>query len=795
MNIRILKKDLRRKKSINLILLLFIFLSVTFVTGSLNNFSIIQNGLDEFMEKSHLGDFTILTLDRGQEEVSEQNREVENFLKGQEEVSNYFVDDVRYLTKKQTKRSNGTNLEQSETIIFNSVSIKGQKFFQENNQELEQIEPGSIYLAQKCMEKNGLQEGDKLTLSTDNGFQKNFTVAGSFKDVFLGSDMMGTERMLVCQSDYEKVSREAGLPSGKMYSVYCRDVKKFDTAYNNQSLQVFFCGDRPTVKKSYVMETVMAAVILSVSVCLIIIALVMLKFTIVFTINEDYKEIGIMKAIGMKDSAIRKLYTVKYFVLAVAGALLGFFASIPFSRLFIHQATEKLVIENGGSNMVFQFLASAAIMLLVTFFGYYSTGKIKKMTPLDAIRRGNNGERFHRKGMFRLHKSRKKPTTFLAFNDVTSELRKYLVIAITGMLGVWLVVMPVNTINTLRSDGLLEWFGAQKCDFFVADDGKISELILSGDRQNYYDYMDEVKKLLEAGGVPVEQVYTEVFFRLKVRKGDKSFQSFSLQGLNTSMEDYFYEEGTAPVYENEIAMTYIVAEKIDAAVGDTVYITNHGRVDPYVLTALYQSMNNMGQGIRFTELADLDYSAAAGGFGVEVLLKDKSEERLEVIDEVKRIFPEAKIQNVQEFIDHMVGGISQQLDSLKLMILAIVLTINILVVVLMQKMFLIREQAEMGMLKAMGFSNQAIIAWQTKRIMLVLSVGIAAGAITGNYFSQATSGKVFQFMGATRIDFVVNPLEVYGFYPLVLFLATVTACIITMKRVRTVNIQFIYGGK
>ena len=130
MNIRILKKDLRRKKSINLILLLFIFLSVTFVTGSLNNFSIIQNGLDEFMEKSHLGDFTILTLDRGQEEVSEQNREVENFLKGQEEVSNYFVDDVRYLTKKQTKRSNGTNLEQSETIKLKSVSKKGQKFFQ-----------------------------------------------------------------------------------------------------------------------------------------------------------------------------------------------------------------------------------------------------------------------------------------------------------------------------------------------------------------------------------------------------------------------------------------------------------------------------------------------------------------------------------------------------------------------------------------------------------------------------------------------------------------------------------------
>lgn len=47
MNIRLLKKDLRRKKSINLILLVFISLSVTFVAGSLNNFSVIQNGLDD----------------------------------------------------------------------------------------------------------------------------------------------------------------------------------------------------------------------------------------------------------------------------------------------------------------------------------------------------------------------------------------------------------------------------------------------------------------------------------------------------------------------------------------------------------------------------------------------------------------------------------------------------------------------------------------------------------------------------------------------------------------------------
>ncbi|MEY8390853.1 ABC transporter permease [Lachnospiraceae bacterium 45-W7] len=789
MNIRILKKDLRRKRSINLILLLFIFLSVTFVAGSLNNFSIIQNGIDEFMEKSQMADYTIMTMGESQHNNSSKDDEIENFLKNQKQVSEYFTDDVLYLTKKQIQRTDGGHVEQNDTIILSSFALKGQKFFSEDNQELTAIEEGSIYLSQKSMLRSRLKKGAQIVISTDNGFRMVFTVEGGFKDAFLGSDMMGSERMLISQSDYEKVRGEGGVPQGKTYSVYCSELEEFETAYNNQGLNVFFGGDKKLIKTSYIMEMVIAAVILSVSVCLIAIALVMLKFTIVFTVNEDYKEIGIMKAIGLQTSAIRKLYTAKYFVLAAAGAFLGFLVSIPFSRLLIGQATQKLVIENSGTDARFQFLVSFVMMLMVTLSAYHSTGKIKKMTPMDAIRKGNNGERFCRKGVLRLQGSRRKPTTFLACNDVASEFRKYLVLAITGMLGLWLVIMPVNTINTLRSDGLLEWFGTQKCDFFIVNSEKTSELMLSGEKQKHYDYMSEIKTVLEQEKIPVENVCTEVFFRLKVRKGDKSFQSFSLQGLNTRMEDYFYDEGSAPVYKNEIAMTHIVAEKIDAAVGDTVYITIEGKEEPYLITALYQSMNNMGQGIRFTEHAELDYTAQAGGFGIQVCLKDGGEDLPAIIERVKKIFPEARVQTVQEFIDHMVGGISQQLDSLKLMILMVVITINILVVVLMQKMFLIREQAELGMLKAIGFSDRDLIAWQTKRIMLVLFAGIVAGALTGNYFSQVTSGKVFQIMGATKIDFVVNPLEIYGIYPLALFLATVTACFITMQRVRRISVQ------
>ena len=107
----------------------------------------------------------------------------------------------------------------------------------------------------------------------------------------------------------------------------------------------------------------------------------------------------------------------------------------------------------------------------------------------------------------------------------------------------------------------------------------------------------------------------------------------------------------------------------------------------------------------------------------------------------------------------------------------------------MQKMFLIREQGEMGMLKSIGFSNSSIISWQTKRIALVLLIGVVLGTATGTAFSQLTSGQVFKMMGCSRIEFQIRPWEVYVLYPAAIYVATVIACMITMLKVRRISVE------
>lgn len=786
MYIRILKKDLRRKRSMNLILLLFILLATTFIATSLNNLSVVVNGTDYFMKVSGIQDFLIVTMydDGGGTSQSEQN--IVHFLDRQKNVKNYTVDENLYLANDNIKNDSGKNFKPGASLMISSFQIHQQKFFDEKNREITGMKAGTVYLSRKVMEENDLESGDQIEIQDGNGYRKKFTVVGYCKDAFLGSDMMGNQRNLVCDEDYREMVEQADFFGGKIYSVLLDDLEMFQQEFTDEGLVAAFSGDRSLIKKTYVMDMVIAAVLLVVSLCLVVISVVMLRFMIIFTVGEDYQEIGIMKAIGLRNTDIRKLYLAKYFLIAVTGAALGFLFSIPFSRMLLAQVMQSIVIPSGRQGLEKMFLISLVVVLVVVLCGYLSTGKIKKLTPMDAIRSGNNGERFKRKGFLRLVGSHWRTTTFLAGNDVISELRKYMVLLVTSIVGVWLVIMPVNTINTLGSEQLSKWMGVVDSDLFLIDDGRGTELLASGNRQNYYEYLDEIKTRLQEEGIAVSRVVMEGLFRLKIRHEDRSCISFSLQGLGTKMEEYFYDEGTPPEYEDEVAITHVIAEKLQVGIGDTVYIHTGEEEKPFVITALYQSMNNFGEGIRFPEKAEIDYSYAGGSFGAQVILEERpdAEEYQALLSKVEKIFPDANVYSVIDFIQSMVGGISNKLEGLKILILLIVMIINVLVVVLMQKMFLIRERTEVGLLKLLGFSNASVIRWQTKRIMMVLLAGIFIGMLTATPFSQITSGQVFQMMGASRIEFVIRPLEIYLIYPVAIFVVTVLACMITMLKIR-----------
>lgn len=775
MYLRILKKDLKRKKTMNAILLLFIILAATFIASSVNNMVSVITALDSYFEKAGVPDYWFC--------VSSQE-EMEHFQE--------FAD------------SNGYDYRCLELITFDpgSIRINGQKFdyinmvaisslknsikvFDNSNHEITAVNDGEIYVAAGLFyaEKYGLREGARIEL-TINGKTKEFTLKGAVKDAEYGSDSIGMTRMLVSENDF------AYFQSEDLTKIYSVNVYTDDADYSEKFLDLClntqFSVDKNAVKTMYFMDMLTAAVMLIVSVCLILISMVILRFTINFTMSEEFREIGVMKAIGIANHRIRGLYIVKYSAISAVGAVVGFVLSIPFGRMLLRDTSRNIVMPN-TENFILNLVCAVIVAAVVVLFCYRCTRKIKGFSPIDAIRNGENGERYSRKSVISLGRSGMAPVPFMAVNDIFSELKRFITMLLIFVLGLLLIIIPVNTLNTLQSDQLISMFSMAECDHIIS-----REMLFFADRDNKQimdDDIDEVRTRLAENGIRAD-VWQEAMFRMTISYNGKKVSSLAFQGRGDIGADmYTYLEGTAPDNENEAAITKIIADKIGADIGDTVEIINGEEKKKYIITALYQSMNNMGEGIRFYQGEELDYSCVMGCFGIQIKYTDSPDKK--TLEErkalLKELYPDNKVLDPGEYIGQMIGeSVAEQIQSMKRLILLVVLCINVFVTVLMVKSFIAKEKGEIAMLKAIGFGNGSLIGWQTMRIGIVMLISIVTGILLVEPLTKLTVNSVFYMMGAQSIRYEIVPLEVYVIYPLILLAATILVSMLAALQIRKI---------
>lgn len=779
----ILKKDLKRKKTMNIILMIFIAMASMFVSSSVNNMVSILNATDNYFERAELKDYYIIAA---YEEKNEQK--IQDFLNTNSYVEDWDSEELLSVPVGNWEKEDGKELTLQGAPMVQQMDSVGQKFFNSENQEITHIGENEMYLPLKVMETNNLKAGDSIYLCKEDK-KTEFVIAGSCKDALLGADMMGSVRILVSKEGYEKVKEYSDL-KGTIYSVGSEKPEKFEEDFNQEDIKKMFSGNRNLIKMTYVMDMVIAGMLLVVSICLIVISMIILRFTIVFTLNEEFREIGVMKAIGVPETQIRGIYLTKYLMLAIVGAGIGFFAGIPFGKMLLAQVSRNMVMETEGNIWLLSLACAMGILLIVVLFCYRCTGRLKKFSPIDAIREGSNGERFTKKGLMKLEKWHGSPVSFLALNDILSKFRSFVVLLLIFTIGILLIIVPVNTANTLKSDKLVAWFGMQESDICMLNEEEDNRIIREEGRAGIKDNFKEMEEALKKQGIPVK-VSQEVHFNFRVSMGEKSYNAFCLQGTGNTAEGYKYEEGTAPKYENEIAMTKMTAGHIGAELGDTVTITMGDEKKEFVITGYFQSMNNMGEGIRFSEKAEVDYSYTSGSFARQLTYTDEPDEKeLEARKEkIADLYPEYTVYTCGEYLSDMMGGISDTLDTVKQFIVIVIMAINMLVTILVSRTFLAKERGEIGMLKAIGFNNSVLIRWQVLRIGVILVLSVILGALLATPVAQISTGKVFEMMGATHIEFVIKPFEVYVVYPLLVLVATLIGALISMQKIRGISAQ------
>lgn len=213
----------------------------------------------------------------------------------------------------------------------------------------------------------------------------------------MNSKLASSKRFLISKNDFEELKNLGSIEY--LIEFRLKDLSKlseFETAYASAGLET----NGPTMTYplfktvNALSDGVMIGIILFVSVLVIAIAFMCIRFTLLAKVEDDYREIGVMKAIGLRISDIKKIYLAKYAAIAAAGCMLGFALSLVFKGYLLENI--RLYMGESKNSFVASFLGIIGILLVFFAIIAYVNGVLRcfrKISAAEAIRMGTSQEK------------------------------------------------------------------------------------------------------------------------------------------------------------------------------------------------------------------------------------------------------------------------------------------------------------------------------------------------------------------------------------------------------------------
>ncbi len=795
MYLNILKKDLKRKRAMNIILLVFIILASMFVSSGVSNIMTVTTALDRYFEMANVPDYLAIYQKKA------SDKDVYKVLENASAIDEFRIEEGITITQSNITRK-GEPLDASntsQTLALQSDRVMGINYFLDDGSILKSVPKGKIYTAAFTEKNMGLKVGDIITVEVE-GVSREFTFAGGFKDAVLGSELTGVKRFIINGEDFDEyMSNETikTMYSAKLLYIQTADIDRTRSQIADISDGCTFEGGSDMLSSAYIFDMIITGLILVVSLILIIISFVVLRFTIAFTLSEEFREIGVMKAIGIRNIKIRGLYLVKYSAISVAGAAVGLVLSYPFGEMLMGLSTDSIIIDS-SSNAFVNILCAVLVAAVILLFCLGCTGRVSKMSPIDAVRNGQTGERFRKKSIMILGKSKLGTTAFLAANDIVSSPKRYSIIILTFFLCTSLLIILSNAAASLKSGKLLKYFSQADCHVVTNVGDEAMEFMTEDGHEKVKKYLEDMERTLAENGMPAKCM-TEYFMYPMIKHGEYESRTALLQGTGTTTDMYEYSEGTPPQNSGEIAITTILAKKLKAAVGDTVTVSYPtGERSDFIITALYQAMVNQGTSARVHNDCDINYLASVGSPGTQIKFTDDPDDKevLRRIEKIKELYPKfSSVKTAGETVKDTTG-VGGAIDAVKKLSAVLTVILAALVTVLMERSFIAKEQGEIALMKAIGIRNSTIYGQYTLRFFIAVSVAVIIAELLGMTLTKLCFDPIFGTMGLEMgVEYVQNPVEIYAVFPAIVLAATAASAFFTslytnkIKSSDTANIE------
>lgn len=443
---KMLQNDLKRNKLVTLTLVLFITcasLLASLAAALAVNLSDAINALMARAETPHF-----LQMHSGDIDMEQLSA----FASNNSDVDKFQV--LRFLNLEGGAIRLGDEL-LTDSTQDNGLSVQSGSFDYLLDLEGNIIQPedGQLYVPVCYLQDHTASVGDRAEICGEP-----FVIAGFLRDSQMNSMLASSKRFLVSNADYERLEGCGNVEY--LIEFRLKDTKALDSfaaAYTASGLP----ANGPVITYplfrmiNALSDGIMIAVILLVSAAAVLIALLCIRFALLAEIEEDYREIGVMKALGLRLSCIRRIYLAKYALLAALGCMAGFLLSFPCRDMLLANIT--LVMGESGKktfSILLGFLAALLLFFVILLFVRNILKRFGKISASGALRFGAPQKQNGIAGKLRLCR-RRLPGANISYglHDILSRKKIYAAYLAILIFASFIIIFPQKLYETLSSEG------------------------------------------------------------------------------------------------------------------------------------------------------------------------------------------------------------------------------------------------------------------------------------------------------------------------------------------------------
>ena len=468
MFLKMVKNDFIRNKMVTIAVFVFITMAIILAASAINNIANLIQSMSDLEEKAVPADITQMHIGEfDQTEIDQFTKEQQEHIAMQETMTLLNIDGSHIHF--------GQNETMAGTVQDLSFVVQNEKFdfiLDLKNEKLD-IKEGYVAVPIYLMEHYDLQIGESITVKNGN-YQKEFIISDYARDYEMNSSLTSSKRFVINRADYDEMltSREGELEYLIQFKLKENgNAQEVQTAYIEAELP----ANGPIILGQFFLifnaltDAAVAMVIILISLLLIMIAALCIRLTFLATMDEDMREIGVMKAIGISKKDIKKVYLNKYRIMSVVAGIIGYLLSFAVVNLF--NGNMRLYLSSdvtGTLKYGLSLIAPILVYIMIVMYCKKVLKRIDKISAVEALRKDLMEQGKNQKYSFSLLKNKFFSTNiYMGIRDVFKRSKLYRLLFFIFVVCTFIVILPINMYNTMNSPEFSTYMGIGKSDMRI----------------------------------------------------------------------------------------------------------------------------------------------------------------------------------------------------------------------------------------------------------------------------------------------------------------------------------------